>query len=362
MSDATIPTEEKDFFIANDLLNLTCFAKCEKRKPKCSHPCQTFCHVGVACPELNCISMIKVFCPCKHKNDYVECGKVVAKDRIQLECDDKCKNIQRFKALYAAEEEQKKSYYSQSLVKFAQANLDFVRKIEQNVRDMYFNAESRLTYSFDKFSEEKVHFVVKLLSKHFFLDTSFLKVAKGFFIDAYKTEEFMLPKIMLSEYVEKMNRNEINPKSLPFEVVLRFFNLTVFDKMDHIEEHFQNCKDKFYIEKYGNAVYMYIWKESDLDTFADYLKSLNNNWSTFTVEMNRKKIANGESFAKSNDTDPKNSNESVAKEQGAEIWQTTPSKGFGDDDVITYPANIEIPSKSKKKKPVAGNIFAQLAK
>jgi len=296
--------------------------------------------------------MVKVFCACKHKNDYVECGKVVAKNRIQLECDGKCKNIQRFKALYAAEEEQKKSYYSQSLVKFAQGNADFVRKIEQNMKDMYFNAESRLTYSFDKFAEEKVHFVVKLLSKHFFLDTSFLKVAKGFFVDAYKTEEFMLPKIMLSEYIEKMSRNEINPKSLPFEVVLRFFNLTVFDKVDHIEEHFQMCKDKFYIEKYGNAVYMYIWKEGDLGAFVDYLKSLSNNWSTFTIESNRKKQSNDEMSIKPTGAE--------AKEEGGETWQSSPSNGFGDDDVISYPSNVEMSSKPKKKKTTAGNIFARL--
>ena len=372
-NDTSIPIAERRFFEENDLIEKTCFTKCNKVKEKCKHHCMTFCHPGVECPDLFCGAMVKITCACGNKTDFEECGKLTDNQRVILPCDDRCKNVARFKALYEAEEDQKQAYYSMFLVRYGKGHGQFLRKLQQLIKDMYFNAEERIVYPLDRGSEERLNFIIQLLTKHYNLEVSFVHAEKGIYIDIYKTEEFMIPKIQLSEYIDKINRGEIHPKSLPFDAIIKFFNLTVFDKVDHLEEQFKNQKEKFYAEKIGVAVFMYIWNSQDLDEFTSVLKALSNHWSTFSVESNLRQAKDKE---KEKEEPVKVSrknlragivpDEPVQDKEGEEERKSSdePEKAEFDwenAEVNFYPKEITLPSQKRKGKAAPQqNIFGKL--
>jgi hypothetical protein len=221
------------------------------------------------------------------KQEFAECRTLKEGNKAVLSCDNKCLNQQRFKALYDLESEDRKVYYADFLVKFGRKNPKYLKKIEKELREGFLNAQTKLSLTLDKGAADRLQFVVNLLSIHYHLDVSFLKTDKGTFVDAVWSEKSMLPKVPLSTYLEKMRKKEIGKDHLPFEAVIKFYNLSVFDKLERLEEEFASVKDKFYLENSGSALFMFLWKKEDLEFFAAKLKRLHGNWASFVTTVKR---------------------------------------------------------------------------
>lgn len=344
LTDESINQEEKNFFIKNDLIDRSCFAKCEELRKDCHHPCLTYCHQGFACPPLYCKYMTRVTCECGNKEEFRQCGTLDIDNHKILECDEKCKNLSRFKALYDAQANTEKLYFSTFLVTFAKTHPRQLAKIESAVDKMYFNAEKHISFTISKVNEDKLNFYIQLLQNHYMLNVSYYRTEKNICIDGFWTEEFIIPKVKLSQYLKMLKKKEIQQKSKPFDLVFKFYNLTIFDKVENLEEYLKPLKDKYYIEKVQNIIQLFVWKIEDRKLFFDRLTELNNNWSNFVVE-DRTKIKNGD-----------------AKESQNQAEKTIESS---DEDIekkfeglkVVMPTNIAMPVKSKKKQIDVENKF-----
>lgn len=349
-NDPSISLEEKEFFKNNNLLERSCFVKCNLIKPSCGHKCVSFCHPDVSCPNFYCKTMVMGICPCGSLQKFIECGSLEANNKIILECDNKCKNQLRFKDLFDAENESKKVYFSDSLLKFGKDNIKFLKRLEKDLRDMYFNVGSKVSLSVEKSSQNKLQFVIALLTNHYHLDISYIQTDKAVLLDGFKTDKFIIPKVALSLYIDMVNKKEINKNELPFEAIIRFYNLTVFDKPERLEEIFAVFKDKFYLERSGSAVLMYVWKKSDIEFISKELKATNSNWSDFVVTFKKNHIKEESKQSEDNSDDEGN------KKSGN-------NKSFDCDTEIVYKTDVIMPQmgNKKKKKVGSGNPFESLA-
>lgn len=336
LDDETISSVEKDFFKENDLLEKSCFAKCSEIRKDCHHLCLSFCHQGVECPPLFCKFMTRVTCECGNKEEFRQCGTLDINNHKILECDEKCKNLLRFKALYDVQETTEKLYFSISLVNYSKAHPKLLNKIETAIEKMYFNVEKHTSFTISKVSEEKLNFYIQLLQNHYLLNVSYYRTEKNICIDAFRTDEFIIPKVKLSQYLKMLKKKEIKPKSKPFDLIFKFYNLSVFDKPDNLEEILKPLKDKYYIEKVNNMIQLAVWRINDKDLFVEKLAELNNNWSSFSVEDRTK---------------PKNTDRLKS------ISLIPETQDYSDDDIekrfeglkVVMPSNIALPIKSKKK-------------
>ena len=66
---------------------------------------------------------------------------------------------------------------------------------------------------------------------------------------AFKTDEFMIPSIPLSQYLKNMKEKKISKKQKPFELVFKFFNLTVHNHVRDLREILSDYNNFCYIEK-----------------------------------------------------------------------------------------------------------------
>lgn len=293
------------FYNENNVLENSCLKICNKIRVNCSHLCRVICHEG-DCPEIFCEYMIKIKCECRNLSEFIKCGSKTSGNYKVIECNDKCKNLKRFKALYDKEKEHKQLYYSESLVKYSKKHPKYLKKVEKKLKKMFFNAENKIKFKSDKSNSSKLNFILSLLSNHYNLDVSYYSTSKKNIIDGTQTPEFIIPKVTLSEYLKMLDKREINPKNRPFDLLIKFFNLTIHNSIRELKELLNGLEDYYYIERINEIVHLHVWKISHKDLFVKKLKSKNNNWSCFDIEEKKviKKIEDRE-----NDSEEEEQNE-----------------------------------------------------
>ena len=291
-----LKTEVVKFYKDNNVLEKSCLKVCDKVREDCGHNCRVICHEGT-CPIIYCEYMIKIKCKCGNISDFVKCGSKTSGEYKKIDCDDKCKNLQRFKALYDKEKEQKKLYYSENLVKYAKKYPKYLKKLEKRLKRMYFDVEKKIQLKSDKSNSSKLNFILALLANHYFLDVSYYSTSKKYIIDGTTTSNFIIPKVTLSEYLKMLEKREINPKNRPFDLLINFYNLSIHNSIKELKELLTGLEDYYYIERINDVVHLHIWKISHKDLFVKKLKSKNNNWSFFDIEEKKviKKIEDSES-------------------------------------------------------------------
>ena len=352
LEDKSRQETEKNFFKEHDLIDKSCFGKCGKSRESCGHPCLAYCHTDKDCPPLYCMYMTTATCSCGNKQKYVECGSIKENKLDILECDDKCKNIQRFKDLYKASGDDSKLYYSDSLVNFGKEHPKLVKRVEKVVKEMFFKAERVVSFTLKKSEQQKLDFYVQLLKKHYFLDVSFYKTDKQLCVDAFKTTEFILPKVPLSDYINKLNKKKLKQKNKPFDVLIKFHNLSVFDKPENLDEHLQDLKDMYYLEKNQGVTSLCVWEGKNLEVVKERLKEMNNNWSSFFIEYrNKEGLINKEEMIQGKKVIRKKEKSEESEESEEEDFED-----FGGGE-FKMPVDIILPKKYNKQKTENKNIF-----
>lgn len=96
-----------------------------------------------------------------------------------------------------------------------------------------------------------------LVSKHYDLDIYFFKSETNFVITCSKNESSRIPRMLLSEYYEKILSQEIKVDDLPFEATFKFFNLNSHDSCRELDLILCELKEHCYSEKIGQAIFLY---------------------------------------------------------------------------------------------------------
>ena len=140
-----------------------CLHSCGKKKEGCGHPCDSLCHSGNPCPLTPCKMLVKASCKCGNRSKFLECGSMGKKMVKELPCEDRCLNLQRFKALY--EKTAKKIYYPGFLVKFAKNYLSYLLRTETRLSEFLLTNEERFDIIVEKSNWEKLQALTNSATK-----------------------------------------------------------------------------------------------------------------------------------------------------------------------------------------------------
>lgn len=75
---------------------------------------------------------------------------------------------------------------------------------------------------------------------------------------------------------------------MPFDAIIKFFNLSSFDGLADLDQIVKEYKDHCYSEKDPYNCYLYIWERDYLTLITKKLKRSGTNFASFTVEENTK--------------------------------------------------------------------------
>lgn len=207
--------------------------------------------------------MIEMTCNCEFKKKMFKCGTL--KDQSGVECDEQCEKNKRY--LAEKNDPNHKLYFADFLVKFAQSRGATTLKIEKLLKEFYFSNEKTISFKGDLKNTKKMRFLLDIMSIHYKLQVNCFNTNKVFVVDALKTEEFMIPKVPLSKYVEMIEKKQINHRVKPFEVSITFYNLHVYNTLKDLRDQISDLSSLYYLEKINDQVYLFLWSQSDEETF-----------------------------------------------------------------------------------------------
>lgn len=261
-----------------------CARTCGRIRLACGHPCDALCHPdSYVCPTEPCKYMVQVFCSCGNKSKFLECESTDKKIKKQLQCEEECRNLQRFRALY--EKSQKKVYYPGFLVKYAKNNLSYIQKLEEKLMYFLIGNDKTLTFHVDKSSQERIKLLTTLLPKHYLLELLIYKVSKNAIITASKNKDSLIPKITLSQYLEKLNKGDVDVDPSPFDAKIWFYNLNFFENAQELDKHLVDVRDECYVEvDRAGHIKLYVWNKESIPAITKRLAKSGTGFAQFEIE------------------------------------------------------------------------------
>lgn len=93
---------------------------------------------------------MRVVCVCGNRDAFIKCDAIDEPIERQLKCDQKCLNIKRFGAFYKTNNlvDIEKSYYPDVLLKYANYNLDALKKLEVAIEKYLIESTPEERYDF----------------------------------------------------------------------------------------------------------------------------------------------------------------------------------------------------------------------
>lgn len=261
-----------------------CLHSCGKKRVACGHPCEEICHPEeLECPLDPCKYLVKVACKCGNRTKFIECGCTDKKIIKELPCEDRCLNLQRFKALY--EKTANKIYYPGFLVKFAKNHYTYLKKLEIKLQDLLLGSEDKIMITVDKNSADKMKALLTLLPKHYMLDVLIFKAPKNNLLTLVKTPESIIPQMVLSTYFEKLSKGDVDVDQSPFDAKIRFFDLSFYENIQELDKVLAELKDEYYAElDRNNKVKLYVWNRESLPAITRKLQKSGTGFSQFEVD------------------------------------------------------------------------------
>lgn len=77
-----------------------------------------------------------------------------------------------------------------------------------------------------------------------------------------QTDDTMVPKPPLTDYIKQVSKGYIKRSNLPFEYTIKFEMISK-DKADGVLSCLKNFKHKYYIERKDKQVIIHFWNKSD---------------------------------------------------------------------------------------------------
>lgn len=263
-----------------------CGKKCGKLKI-CGHQCLYPCHPGKECPNEECKTEIRVVCQCGFREAYIQC--MSTRDQVVnqlLVCNASCKNFERFKLFYQ-QNASKQVYYASNLLKFAKYHYNFLLKLEAKIYQMI--KESRDSFEIPFMQEQdKRQAVYQLLTKHYKLETQYYNRCKNPFFTVFATKDMIIPNVLLSQYLTKVQSGEIQLEQKPFELTLKFSKISKGDSLQHLKYILKDYENEYYIEfdKKQN-LYVQFWSKECGEAASQLLKKSSSSFSAFMMEVNQ---------------------------------------------------------------------------
>ena len=123
-----------------------------------------------------------------------------------------------------------------------------MKKVEVKLAELLLSSDPSCVFPVDKGSQDKLKMLMTLLPKHYLLEVMIYKSPKNNALTACKTQDSLIPKITLSEYLEKLNKGDVEIDPSPFDAKIRFFDLSYYETANDLEKMFIDIKEEFYIE------------------------------------------------------------------------------------------------------------------
>ena len=137
----------------------------------------------------------------------------------EIKCNSKCENLKRFDVLYKGKE----IYYPTNMVHFALKNIAYIQNVEAKLSKFILQSEDPVVELEYKFSDNQSKLILlNLFENHYHLNAHFYRHKKFASFTLLQTENTMIPKPTLSEYVSKISKGEVKRANLPFEYTVSF--------------------------------------------------------------------------------------------------------------------------------------------
>lgn len=267
-----------------EISEVGCLHSCGKKRAACGHPCEELCHPEtLICPLEPCKYLVKVACKCGNRTKFIACGCTDKKITKELPCEERCLNLQRFKALY--EKTANKIYYPGFLVKFAKNHYPYLKKLELKLQDLLLGTEDKIMITVDKNSSDKLKALLTLLPKHYMLDVLIFKAPKNNLLTLVKTPESLIPQMVLSTYFEKLSKGDVDVDQSPFDAKIRFFDLAFYENIQELDKILAEVKEEYYAElDRNNKVKLYVWNRESIPSITKKLQKSGTGFSQFEVD------------------------------------------------------------------------------
>lgn len=262
-----------------------CLHPCGRKREACGHPCDLPCHPETPVCTLDpCKHLVRVTCKCGNRSKFLECGSTDKRVKKELPCEERCLNLQRFKALY--EKTAKKVYYPGYLVKFAKYFMPYLRQIESSLSDFLLGNQDRMEIVVEKSNPDKLKALSILIPRHYLLELTIHKCFRNSTLTISKTPDSLIPKMPLTVYFEKVSRGDSDVDPAPFEARIRFFDLSYADSLVELERVLAPHKNDIYIEyDKNNNLKLYIWDKTTLPAITKRLEKSNQGFAHFEAEI-----------------------------------------------------------------------------
>lgn len=176
-----------------------CQQPCVLPRPDCGHPCAASCHKGSSCPRSTCTAKVALQCDCGRRKETVVCAEAASSyqryaaiamasklsdmqlgdsmdigpftkkemKQTKLECDEECATLERNRRLAEALQidptsdpfnVRSTSVYSDSLKEEARKDLNFVTKVEDEIKNLIEitnkGKQAKRTYTFQPMNRD----------------------------------------------------------------------------------------------------------------------------------------------------------------------------------------------------------------
>lgn len=176
-----------------------CQQPCVLPRPDCGHPCAASCHKGGSCPRSTCTAKVALQCDCGRRKETVVCAEAASSyqryaaiamasklsdmqlgdsmdigpftkkemKQTKLECDEECATLERNRRLAEALQidptsdpfnVRSTSVYSDSLKEEARKDLNFVTKVEDEIKNLIEitnkGKQAKRTYTFQPMNRD----------------------------------------------------------------------------------------------------------------------------------------------------------------------------------------------------------------
>jgi len=259
-----------------------CGAKCGKPRT-CGHKCEALCHPGQECPNDPCKVLVKIKCECGNRETFIKCSE---KETSILNCDKSCANMKRFGA-FLKRDENKKSYYPPTLVRFAKNHLSYLLRVEDKLEKMFKEGKESVDIPLYDKNMGKKSALQTLISRHYNMDLEFYLHVKDPKIIVKTNQNSRLPSMTLSEYLRQIETGKIKPEILPFEATIKFFNVQQTDSIDELEFLIKEFEGEYYLERNElRQIMLHFWSKPIAEEALTRLKKSYSNFSQAALEEN----------------------------------------------------------------------------
>lgn len=100
----------------------------------------------------------------------------------------------------------------------------------------------------------------------------------------------LIPKVTLSQYLDKLNKGDVDIDPSPFDAKIWFYNLNFFENANELDKHLEDVRDECYIEvDRAGHIKLYVWNKTSIPAITKRLLKSGSGFAQFEIEEYQEK-------------------------------------------------------------------------